>query len=147
MSTLKHKGSIIAASNMAALMLITGCVVVPLPASTPKPESIQVNATRTDREITTFLPREIALDYIRSHPSQNQCLVVEAGIQWFNGQTYPFSELEVVESQAETNREYFIWLLRNTSGEQQLLCTWNHLTSQESEKLLTVLVSLGVRYS
>jgi hypothetical protein len=146
-NALKHKGSIIATANVTALVFIAGCVVVPLPTSTTEPEAIVVNATRTDREITTFLPREIALDYIRSHPSQNRCVVVEQGIQWFNGQTYPFSELEVIESQAETNREYFIWLLRNTAGEQQLLCTWNHLTSEESEKLLTVLVSLGARYS
>jgi hypothetical protein len=146
-SALKHKGSTIAVANMAALALAAGCVIVPLPTSIPEPESIVVNATRTDREITTFLPQEIALDYIRSHPSQNRCVVIEGGVQWFDGQTYAFSELEVVESQSETNREYFIWLLRDTPGEQQLLCNWHHLTAQESEKLLTVLVSLGARYS
>ena len=143
----KHRGTLIMGIVLLALALTSSCIVVPLPTSTPRPQSILVNATRTDREVTTLLPKEIAVAYLRANPSDNRCVLAEEGIEWFGGQTYEFRELKVVESQVKSSREYFIWLFLDTRpNARELLCTWNQLTSQQSGKLLTVLVSLGVQY-
>jgi hypothetical protein len=144
-----HRGTHLLGVVLLALVFIGGCIVIPLPSptSTSKPEAILVNATRTDREVTTLLPKEIALEYLRSNPSDNRCVIFEEGLEWFGGQTYEFRKLKVVESQVKTRREYFIWLfLDKRPHPGELLCTWNQLASQQSVKLLTVLVSLGVQY-
>ena len=151
MQTLRRAGRYCA--GVAAILLWTvalaGCFAV-VPLTLPplsKPEPIQVDTTRTDRELTALLPKELALDYLSSHPSDNRCVFTETGIQWFGDQLYEFPALRATESKLKTNDQYVVWVfLSGDARTDQLLCSWNTLTAKQSEKLLTALVSLGVNY-
>ena len=150
----KPTAAIITVMTRAAAALLaaslSGCLLIPIPLGLlhKQPDSAILNSTETDREIVELLPPELALDYLNTEARNEQCAFANEGVVLANNTAYGFDRFVVNEVRLAGGSERFSVFLfaRDRSRTDGLVCSWQQLDPAQSEKLITSLASLGIRY-